>query len=144
MTPRGIGFELTVHDIERGDGYVSCGFKKDSGDDPDVTNGMIVYARVEKTDAPHEIFIDGGVGIGRVTKPGLDQPVGNAAINSTPRRMISGELRQVCEDYGYAGGGRQNRRIIHSGQLRRRLYQKRTAYQSRNRRDDLKFHRRCV
>lgn len=96
MTPREIGFELTVHDIERGDGYVSCGIKKDSGDDPDVTNGMIVYARVEKTDAPHEIFIDGGVGIGRVTKPGLDQPVGNAAINSTPQRMISGELRQVC------------------------------------------------
>lgn len=104
MTPRGIGLNLTVQEIERGDGYVSCGIVKDSGDDPDVTNGMTVYARVEKTDAPHEILIDGGVGIGRVTKPGLDQPVGNAAINSTPRRMITEELRQVCEDYGYTGG----------------------------------------
>lgn len=104
MTPRGIGLNLTVQEIERGDGYVSCGIVKDSGDDPDVTNGMTVYARVEKTDAPHEIMIDGGVGIGRVTKPGLDQPVGNAAINSTPRRMIKEELRQVCEDYGYTGG----------------------------------------
>lgn len=104
MTPRGIGLNLTVQEIERGDGYVSCGIVKDSGDDPDVTNGMTVYARVEKTSVPYEILIDGGIGIGRVTKPGLDQPVGNAAINSTPRRMITEELRQVCEDYGYTGG----------------------------------------
>ncbi|MBQ8334124.1 MAG: cobalamin biosynthesis protein CbiD [Clostridia bacterium] len=104
MTPRGIGLNLTVHEIVCGDSYVSCGIVKDSGDDPDVTNGMTVYSLVEKTDVPHEIFIDGGEGIGRVTKPGLDQPVGNAAINSTPRRMIAEELRQVCEDYGYTGG----------------------------------------
>ena len=104
MTPRGIGLNLTVHEIVCGDSYVSCGIVKDSGDDPDVTNGMTVYSLVEKTDVPHEIFIDGGEGIGRVTKPGLDQPVGNAAINSTPRRRIAEELRQVCEDYGYTGG----------------------------------------
>lgn len=104
MTPRGIGLTLAVHEIMHGENYVSCGIIKDSGDDPDVTNGMMVYAHVEKTDVPHEIFIDGGEGIGRVTKPGLDQPVGNAAINSTPRRMITEEQRQVCEDHGYAGG----------------------------------------
>ena len=104
MTPRGIGLNLTVHEILRGENSVSCGIVKDSGDDPDVTNGMTVYSWVEKTDVPHEILIDGGEGIGRVTKPGLDQPVGNAAINSTPRRMITDELRQVCEDYGYTGG----------------------------------------
>ena len=104
MTPRGIGLNLTVHEIVRGENSVSCGIVKDSGDDPDVTNGMTVYSWVEKTDVPHEILIDGGEGIGRVTKPGLDQPVGNAAINSTPRRMITEELRQVCEDYGYTGG----------------------------------------
>ena len=104
MTPRGIGLTLTVQKIERKENSVSCGIIKDSGDDPDVTNGMTVYSLVEKTDKPHEIRIDGGEGIGRVTKPGLDQPVGNAAINSTPRRMITEELRQVCEDYGYSGG----------------------------------------
>ena len=104
MTPRGIGLTLTVQEIERKENSVSCGIIKDSGDDPDMTNGMIVYSLVEKTDVPHEIVIDGGEGIGRVTKPGLDQPVGNAAINSTPRRMITEELRQVCEDYGYTGG----------------------------------------
>ena len=104
MTPRGIGLTLAVHEIERKENSVYCGIIKDSGDDPDVTNGMTVYSLVEKTDVPHEILIDGGEGIGRVTKPGLDHPVGNAAINSTPRRMITEELRQVCEDYGYNGG----------------------------------------
>lgn len=104
MTPCGIGLTLIVHEIMRGEHSVSCGIVKDSGDDPDVTNGMTVYALVEKTDMPHEILIDGGEGIGRVTKPGLDQPVGKAAINSTPRRMITEEMRQVCEDYGYRGG----------------------------------------
>ena len=104
MTPRGIGLTLAVHEIERKENSVSCGIIKDSGDDPDVTNGMTVYSRVEMTDVPHEILIDGGEGIGRVTKPGLDQPVGNAAINSTPRRMITEGLRQVCEDTGYTGG----------------------------------------
>ena len=104
MTPRGIGLTLEVRDIARGDGFVSCGIVKDSGDDPDVTNGMTVYARVEKTDTPGEVRIDGGEGIGRVTKPGLDQPVGAAAINSTPRRMIAEALGEVMEDCGYGGG----------------------------------------
>lgn len=104
LTPAEVGLTLEVREIERGDDFVSCGVIKDSGDDPDVTNGMTVYARVEKTANQGEITIDGGVGIGRVTKPGLDQPVGNAAINSTPRRMITGELRAVIEEHGFAGG----------------------------------------
>lgn len=104
MTPHGIGLTLAVRETVMGENFVSCGIVKDSGDDPDVTNGVTVYARVEKTTIPHMIEIDGGEGIGRVTKPGLDQPVGNAAINSVPRRMIAEALRQVCEDNGYAGG----------------------------------------
>ncbi len=103
-TPGGAELDLAVTDIVREPDAVSCGIVKDSGDDPDVTNGMTVYARVEKISAPREILIDGGEGIGRVTKPGLDQPVGNAAINSVPRRMITEELRTVCEDHGYTGG----------------------------------------
>ena len=104
MTPRGIGLTLEVKEPVRGEDFASCGIVKDSGDDPDVTNGMTVYAKVEKTSVRGEIRIDGGEGIGRVTKPGLDQPVGNAAINSTPRRMIADELRTVMEDAGYGGG----------------------------------------
>ena len=103
LTPAGTGLTLPLCEITRGEDFVSCGVVKDSGDDPDVTNGITVYAKVEKTDAAGQIEIDGGEGIGRVTKPGLDQPVGNAAINSTPRRMIVQALQSVCEDCGYAG-----------------------------------------
>ncbi len=104
MTPRGIGLTLAVREPVLSAEYASCGIVKDAGDDPDVTNGMTVYARVEKTPERGCIAVDGGEGIGRVTRPGLDQPVGNAAINSTPRRMIAEALRQVCEDHGYTGG----------------------------------------
>ena len=103
VTPAGIGLDLPLEDVERGDGFASCAVRKDSGDDPDVTNGLLVYARVEKTAAPG-VLLEGGAGIGRVTKPGLDQGVGEAAINSTPRRMITAALREVCEDAGYPGG----------------------------------------
>ena len=75
-TPSGTELDLDVKEIVREEGFVSCGIVKDSGDDPDVTNGITVYAKVEKTGRPHEILIDGGEGIGRVTKRGLDQPVG--------------------------------------------------------------------
>ena len=104
MTPGGIGLTLDVRETQRGAGFVSCGIVKDSGDDPDVTDGITVYAKVEASQRRGEIEIDGGEGIGRITKPGLDQPVGNAAINSTPRRMITEELLAVCEDCGYDGG----------------------------------------
>ena len=104
VTPFGIELDLPLQDIVTDERFVSCGIVKDSGDDPDVTDGITVYARVEKTDLPYTIEIDGGEGIGRVTKPGLDQGVGSAAINSTPRRMITEELQQVCEDNRYTGG----------------------------------------
>ena len=104
VTPFGIELDLPLHDIEMNEKYVSCGVVKDSGDDPDMTDGITVYARVEKTELSDVIEIDGGEGIGRVTKPGLDQNIGSAAINSTPRRMITEELRLVCEDNGYTGG----------------------------------------
>ncbi len=104
ITPGGSELDLKLHHVVINDQFVSCGVVKDSGDDPDVTNGIIIYARVEKSDLPYTITIEGGQGIGRVTKPGLDQSVGSAAINSTPRRMITEELKGICEDYGYAGG----------------------------------------
>ena len=51
-----------------------------------------------------QIWIDGGIGVGRVTKPGLDQPVGNAAINHVPREMITKEVEEVCRLADYRGG----------------------------------------
>lgn len=101
-TPKGIVLTLDVLDIQLTDYYASCAIRKDSGDDPDVTDGTLIFARVERIS--HGITIDGGKGVGRVTKPGLDQPVGAAAINSVPREMITGELLKVAEKYGYHGG----------------------------------------
>jgi len=77
-----------------------CAVRKDAGDDPDVTNGLLVCARVEKT--PEGVSIDGGEGVGRVTKPGLDQPIGAAAINTVPRQMIRAALEAVCAETGDA------------------------------------------
>ena len=82
---------------------VSCAVKKNSGDDPDITNGVLVYSEVRISDTG-KIRIDGGNGVGRVTKPGLDQPVGEAAINRVPRQMIRKEVEEACEEVGYTGG----------------------------------------
>lgn len=103
LTPSGVRLELDVLDITRKENFVSCGIKKDSGDDPDVTDGMVFYAGVE-TKGTRGITVEGGEGIGRVTKPGLDRPVGEAAINSVPLRMITEAAAEVCADAGYEGG----------------------------------------
>ena len=101
-TPKGIRLRLDILDAEIGPDFARCAVQKDSGDDPDITNGILVYATARKADAG--IVIDGGAGVGRVTKPGLDQPVGAAAINSVPRQMIAGQVRDACERCGYMGG----------------------------------------
>lgn len=103
MTPKGILLELDVREIVTGENRVSCAIEKDSGDDPDVTKGTLVFAAVSRADIPG-IEIDGGMGVGRVTKRGLDQPVGAAAINSVPRQMIRENLEEVCRMTDYHGG----------------------------------------
>lgn len=82
---------------------VSCAVRKSSGDDPDVTDGILVYSTVERTE--HKgVKLKGGEGVGKVTKPGLDQPVGEAAINRVPRQMILKEVEDICAEAGYDGG----------------------------------------
>ena len=110
ITPKGIPVEIRPEEVRLADkaengaeGLVAfCSVRKDAGDDPDVTNGMLVTAAVSKTEGG--ISIEGGEGVGRVTKPGLDQPVGEAAINSVPRQMIRAAAAAVCEETGYPGG----------------------------------------
>ena len=94
ITPKGVALTLPVLDISMEENRVSCAIRKDSGDDPDVTNGTLVYAEITAKVEPG-IAIDGGFGVGRVTKKGLDQPVGNAAINSVPRQMIRENLEEI-------------------------------------------------
>lgn len=103
MTPKGILLNLELLHISQGDGWVSCAVKKDGGDDPDVTNGLEIYVKAQKTEIPG-IRLEGGQGVGRVTKKGLEQPVGSPAINKVPRSMILKETEEICSQTGYKGG----------------------------------------
>ena len=107
LTPKGIWFDADLVDIRRSDKAVSCAVIKDGGDDPDVTTGAHIFANVsmfsEGPGSGAAILIDGGEGVGRVTKPGLDQPVGQAAINHVPREMIRKEVAEVCRVMDFKG-----------------------------------------
>ena len=105
-TPKGILYKAKILDISRRENEVSCAVEKDGGDDPDITTGTWIYAKVSYSEAMEsgaKIFIDGGKGVGRVTRPGLDQPIGNAAINHVPREMIKKEVLEVCQAVDYNG-----------------------------------------
>ena len=103
MTPKGLPVEIEPLFCRMNGGGAECAVVKDSGDDADVTGGMSIVATVRRSPEPG-VAIDGGAGVGRVTKPGLDQPVGAAAINSVPRRMIAEQTRKICAEAGYTGG----------------------------------------
>ncbi|MBE6998047.1 MAG: cobalamin biosynthesis protein CbiD [Ruminococcaceae bacterium] len=103
LTPKGIALSLEVLEPELQPRRARCAIRKYSGDDPDVTDGVLVYADVTLEETPG-ITVDGGEGVGRVTKPGLKQAIGEAAINPVPKRMIAGALERVSEDYGITAG----------------------------------------
>ena len=116
-TPGGVRFLLSVEEIRRASGWVSCAVRKDGGDDPDVTHGMQICARVgvappepetaggwyEYENGGLTLKIKGGVGIGLVTKAGLSCEVGKHAINPVPRDMIFKHVERVCAGRDFAG-----------------------------------------
>ncbi len=111
--------------VEAGEGWAAAGVVKDAGDDPDVTDGIEIRAAVRwgeeppggqrvfhdqplfrvrhEADGPLAVEIDGGDGVGRVTKPGLAAPVGAAAINPVPREMIDAAVRDGLAAAGFRG-----------------------------------------
>ena len=126
QTPKGILFQTEILEITRSETEVTCAVRKDGGDDPDITSGTLIFSTVRFADGEKKIpgqnnrqfsgihvkamqekraviCIDGGKGVGRVTKPGLDQPVGNAAINHVPREMIEKEVQEVCTLADFSG-----------------------------------------
>ena len=103
VTPRGIPIHVRIEDSEVGDGWASCAVRKDGGDDADDTNGALVYSKLVLS-PESGIRIDGGTGVGRVTRRGLDQPPGNAAINRVPRSMIDECVSDVFATEGYTEG----------------------------------------
>lgn len=102
MTPKGILLRLPLEEIQYSDQEVTCAVRKDAGDDPDTTDGILVFATVKKTQ--NDIQIDGGIGVGRVTRSGLNQAIGEAAINPVPRAMIKKAAEDVANQYDYEGG----------------------------------------
>ena len=96
-TPKGIDLRLPIEESKREGDAARCAVRKNSGDDPDVTDGALVCAQV-RVSATQGIHIDGGEGVGRVTKPGLKVPVGAAAINPGPRAMIEQAVREALEE----------------------------------------------
>lgn len=97
---------LPVAATEWADNAALCTVIKDSGDDPDVTNGCSVIARIElqagQSPTPAFLF-RAGEGVGTVTLPGLGLEIGGPAINATPRRLITGELTTILEENGLSG-----------------------------------------
>lgn len=96
-TPKGILLNLKVENVDINNDFAQCSIQKDGGDDIDATHKMHIYAKAELIDS-NEIIIDGGIGIGRVTKKGLGIEIGKAAINKTPISMIQSEVRKVIGD----------------------------------------------
>lgn len=121
MTPKGILLNLPVEEISVGDGFVSCAIRKDSGDDPDITNGILIFSRVEFSAEPG-IAIEGGCGVGRVTKPGLECPVGAPAINRVPREMITAAVRAMQEESDNFSGLKVTISIPEGEKLAKRTY----------------------
>ncbi|MCM1497682.1 MAG: cobalt-precorrin-5B (C(1))-methyltransferase CbiD [Clostridium sp.] len=112
--PKGITVNVPVAFVSATDNFCEYMVVKDSGDDPDVTDGVKVYARVERLSgmvsgtAFHSgdysgLYLEGGSGIGRITQEGMEQAVGQAAINIVPREMIFQAVGEVCRQEEYHG-----------------------------------------
>jgi cobalt-precorrin-5B (C1)-methyltransferase len=96
--PIGRDATFTIEKYEISENAVSAETVKDAGDDPDATHLAHIISTVSWSDAPG-IILDGGTGVGRVTKPGLPVPVGEAAINPVPRKMILTTVQQTLEEF---------------------------------------------
>jgi cobalt-precorrin-5B (C1)-methyltransferase len=95
LLPKKERIKIHINRNEFGKNKASCSVIKDAGDDPDVTHGAEIVVNLELTSKPAIIEIDGGEGVGRVTKPGIGLEIGQAAINPTPKKMIIENLTEV-------------------------------------------------
>jgi len=100
--PMPLVFCRFVNGVDASEG-AEAGTVKDAGDDPDVTHGAVVFARVQLSDQAGVRF-HAGRGVGTVTRAGMPLPVGEPAINPVPRRMMTEHLVELATEYGYAGG----------------------------------------
>ena len=94
--PKGTYMKIPIHLCEFKKNEARCSVIKDGGDDPDVTHGAEIIVDLSFTDQKNEIEIDGGEGVGIVTKPGLGLEINKAAINPVPKKMIKENLTEVA------------------------------------------------
>ena len=95
--PKKSQIRIKIENCEFDENNSTCTVIKDGGDDPDVTHGAEIITHVTLTEKPGEIEIDGGEGVGRVTKPGLGLDIGSAAINPTPKKMIRENISEIAK-----------------------------------------------
>ncbi len=93
-TPAGVVLNLKVENKEITDTYAICSIRKDSGDDPDSTDGIEIFSKVGLRD-DNDIVIKGGKGVGTITHEGFWGKVGESAINPVPMKMIREEVKGV-------------------------------------------------
>ncbi|TYO90875.1 cobalt-precorrin-5B (C(1))-methyltransferase [Oceanicella actignis] len=98
--PRGGTARFDLAELTLAEGWARAGVVKDAGDDPDVTHGALVRARVSQAAPGTGVRFAAGEGVGVVTLPGLPLPPGEPAINPTPRAMIKGALRELAQELG--------------------------------------------
>lgn len=103
LTPGGMVAAIPIEEAHRTREGAACAARKDAGDDTDVTDGMQIFAEAILQDKPG-VLVTGGPGIGKVTQKGLEQPVGEYAINSVPRKMICEAVEAVLDKAAYEGG----------------------------------------
>lgn len=96
--PKGDFLEIPVHSCNFDSNKAKCSVIKDGGDDPDVTHGAEIIVDLSLTDNINEIEIDGGEGVGIVTKPGLGLEINKPAINPVPKKMITENLKEIGEN----------------------------------------------
>lgn len=102
--PNGSLIKIPIHSCEFDENGAKCSVIKDGGDDPDVTHGAEIVVDLSFTNKTDEIEIDGGEGVGVVTKPGLGLELNKAAINPVPKKMINENLREVKNKYNFSKG----------------------------------------
>ncbi|MCB1372765.1 MAG: cobalt-precorrin-5B (C(1))-methyltransferase [Rhodobacteraceae bacterium] len=100
--PRGAEVSFALAAFRSGEGWAEAAVVKDAGDDPDVTHGATIVARVERGAPGSGVTFRAGPGVGIVTRPGLPIPPGEPAINPVPRRMMSEALTALAEACGAA------------------------------------------
>jgi cobalt-precorrin-5B (C1)-methyltransferase len=100
--PRGGKASFALAGRDQGEGWTSASIQKDAGDDPDITHGALICARVEYGAPGTGVTFRAGVGVGIVTRPGLPLEVGQPAINPVPRQMITETLQEIAAHYAQA------------------------------------------